>query len=66
MPINSLVIDDFNNSEYRSCDTNVTLVAHYLQHTNFQKCRSACVAHDWIVSRLPLDEGTRASPRTRI
>jgi hypothetical protein len=37
MPINSLLIHDFNNSEYRSRDTNVTPVAHYLQLTNYQK-----------------------------
>jgi hypothetical protein len=66
LPINSLLIHDFNCSEYRSRDNNLTLVARYLQHANYQKCRSACAAHDWIASRLQLDEGMRAIPRARI
>lgn len=66
MPINSLLIPDFNNSEYRSRDTNLTLGTLYLQHTHYRKCRSARAAHDWIVSRLHLDERMRVSARARI
>jgi hypothetical protein len=66
MPDNSRLIHDFDHSECRSRDTNVTLVARYLQHTHYRKCRSACAAHDGIVSRLHLDEGMRMSPRARM
>jgi hypothetical protein len=66
MPDNSRLIHDFNHSEYRSRDTNVTLVARYLHHTNYRKCRCACAAHDWIVRRLHLNEGVRVSARARI
>lgn len=65
-PINARLIHDLNDSECRSCDSNATLLARYLLHTNDQKSRGACGAHDGIVSGLHLDEGMRVSARARI
>ena len=60
------LIHDFNDSECRSCDLNVTQLARYLLHTYDQTSHGACAAHDGSVSRLHLDEGMRVSARARI